>query len=170
MKPAKTKIHTDLLAALVGVGILVAAPVVAKEHVEEGKCQLMRHHGSAKMLEHFDEIDADKDGKVTQDELKAHHDAKKAEADTDGDGKLSKAEFLAKAEKRAEHKFSRMDKDGDGFISEDEKGKRHHGKGDYFGKLDADGDGGITKEELEAGKSRMMERMKQHHDKMGKES
>lgn len=36
--------------------------------------------------------------------------------DTDGDGKISKAEFMVKHEER----FARMDKDSDGFISKDE--------------------------------------------------
>lgn len=164
MKPLNTKIHADLLAALVGVGILMAAPVMAKDHAEGGTCKHMRGHHGGMMLKHFDEVDADKDGKITQDELKAHHDAKRAEVDSDDDGKLSKAEFLAKAEKRAERKFARMDKNEDGFITEDEKKmKKHHGKADYFNKLDADKDGALTKQELEAGKAKMMERMKKHH-------
>jgi Ca2+-binding EF-hand superfamily protein len=36
--------------------------------------------------------------------------------DTDGDGKISKQEFMSRPEKR----FGKMDADGDGFISQDE--------------------------------------------------
>ncbi|MGB0922404.1 MAG: EF-hand domain-containing protein [Alphaproteobacteria bacterium] len=169
MKIQRTRLHTDLLAALVGVGILVTAPVMAESHGADGKmCKHMKHHmkhhGTKKMLKHFDEIDADSDGKITQDEVKAHHAARRAAADKDGDGKLSKAEFLAKAQKKAERKFARMDKNDDGFISSDEKRKRHHGKHDYFAKLDKDGDGALTKAEIEAHKGKH----KGHHgDKSG---
>ena len=45
--------------------------------------------------------------------------------DTDGDGKISKAEFMAKHES----KFMKMDVDGDGFVSKDEmKDARAHKK------------------------------------------
>lgn len=37
-------------------------------------------------------------------------------ADTDGDGVISRAEFIARAEKR----FDKMDADGDGRLSKDE--------------------------------------------------
>ena len=40
-----------------------------------------------------------------------------APADTDKDGKLSREEFLANAEKR----FDKMDVDGDGFLTTDER-------------------------------------------------
>ncbi len=46
--------------------------------------------------------------------------------DTDGDGSVSKEEFMAHAEK----KFSHKDKNGDGVLSSDEmKHRKHHGEG-----------------------------------------
>jgi len=47
-----------------------------------------------------------------------------AKADTDGDGAVSKAEFLAVAEQR----FASMDKNGDGKLTPDERPKRGEGK------------------------------------------
>jgi hypothetical protein len=41
-------------------------------------------------------------------------------ADTDNDGRVSKAEFLAASEKELEERFSRMDANNDGFIDEAE--------------------------------------------------
>tara|TARA_B100001989_G_C24528089_1_gene459884 strand:- start:1102 stop:1386 length:285 start_codon:yes stop_codon:yes gene_type:complete len=47
-------------------------------------------------------------------------------ADTDGNGEIDKAEFLAQAEKR----FEKLDKDNSGSLSQDElKGARKHRKG-----------------------------------------
>ena len=46
--------------------------------------------------------------------------------DTDGDGSVSKVEFMEHAEK----KFSYKDKDGDGVLSSDEmKHRKHHDEG-----------------------------------------
>jgi hypothetical protein len=59
--------------------------------------------------------EAGKDGKAP--ELRG----RMAETDTDKDGKVSKAEFMANGEK----KFAEMDKNGDGNITPDEM-KAHH--------------------------------------------
>ncbi|MCB1275651.1 EF-hand domain-containing protein [Prosthecobacter sp.] len=44
-------------------------------------------------------------------------------ADTDGDGKISKAEFEGMGKKESEERFSRMDANSDGFVDQDEIGK-----------------------------------------------
>ena len=59
--------------------------------------------------------------------------------DTDGDGFISKSEFMDAANKRAEEMFAKMDKDGDGKISRAEK---------------------------KEAKGEMREKMKERHDKM----
>jgi len=76
----------------------------------------------------FDAIDANHDGQLTAEELhafrKAHrggHDRKKL--DTDGDGRISRAE-AAGAPRLAEH-FDAIDANGDGFISHDEMKAAH---------------------------------------------
>ncbi len=43
-----------------------------------------------------------------------------ARMDSDGDGKVSKAEYVAFATKMAEERFGNMDKDGDGFVVPDD--------------------------------------------------
>lgn len=78
--------------------------------------------------------DADGDGAITKEELKTYRKAKRdarreaRNPDANGDGLVDRVEFQAAADKR----FDRMDKNGDGVLSEDERrkkrGKRHHGK------------------------------------------
>jgi len=74
---------------------------------------------------------------ATKGERRGGHDMMKA-ADTDGDGNISKAEFAAIGEKH----FARMDKNGDGVLSPDErpdpskfKGRRGGGRGGEGGDM-----------------------------------
>jgi Ca2+-binding EF-hand superfamily protein len=79
---------------------------------------------------HFDEIDANHDGQVTSDEIRAYHAKMRAQRqevsaarfkkiDTDGDGKISRAEAQANSPRLAEH-FDEIDTNKDGFITPEE--------------------------------------------------
>ncbi|HEX7560452.1 MAG TPA: EF-hand domain-containing protein [Usitatibacter sp.] len=80
---------------------------------------------------HFDEIDANHDGQVTADELRAFHQkhgAKRSGAmlkklDTDGDGRISRAE--AQAAPRFAANFDAIDANKDGFITMEEMAAAH---------------------------------------------
>lgn len=63
-------------------------------------------------------------------------------ADSDGDGAVSRQEFLAAQAERAERRFARLDADGDGMLTESElrEGGPGHARGE-FGRVDTDGDG-----------------------------
>ncbi|HEX4333073.1 MAG TPA: EF-hand domain-containing protein [Usitatibacter sp.] len=88
------------------------------------------------IAKHFDEIDANHDGQITADELRAYqHAAREArkekgaerfkKLDTDGDGRISRAEAQA-APRLAAH-FDELDTNKDGFLSADElKAARGH--------------------------------------------
>ena len=89
-----------------------------------------------RIAENFAAIDANKDGYVTFDELRAFMKAKHGQhgahafkaADANGDGKVSRDEFLAAAAAR----FDKMDANKDGFLTPEEikAGHRHgpHGQ------------------------------------------
>lgn len=100
----------------------------------------------------FADVDADGDGKITQDEMQDHRAEQFSEADTDGNGTLSPDEMIARAQdrmaRRVSHMIKRLDGDGDGELSMEEMGKRH--KGGMFAGMDSDGDGAVSAEEFKA--------------------
>ena len=105
-----------------------------------------KHRGG--LYKHFDTIDANADGFVTQDEMSAHHAKRFAAKDTNGDGALSKDEMRAammgKMEQRLDHMFAKKDKNNDGKLDASEMGGR---KAHMFDKIDKDDDGKISREE-----------------------
>lgn len=110
----------------------------------------------AKLLELFDSIDNDKDGKLSLAELETHRIARFAAADTNGDGAIDAeelaarelAEFQEKLAKRVQHMIDNTDNDGNGSLSADEIGKGP--AEENFARIDKDNDGAISKEEAEA--------------------
>jgi|TARA_R100000501_G_scaffold1440_2_gene4321 Ca2+-binding EF-hand superfamily protein len=119
----------------------------------------------ARVTEHFQKMDADSDGTVTEAEAKAARETMMAErsgemfakADTDGSGAISEAEWNAMAEKRggkragARHKggnmMMRADADGDGRITLAEAKAPAL---DRFDRADTDKDGTVTAAERRA--------------------
>jgi Ca2+-binding EF-hand superfamily protein len=113
------------------------------------------------MLEMFDAIDTNTDGKITQDELAAHRAAEFAAADTNSDGALSAEELQAHmmaqmAARRSARMIENMDDDGNGTLSAEEMGEGP--MAEHFARIDTDNDGAISKEEAEAVAERMGKR------------
>ena len=110
-------------------------------------------------------------------------------ADADGDGKVSRDEFIKARTTALEQAFARMDTDGDGKLDEKEveagaaqaRAMAPAGRGGFrrpdadrpqrpgpgamaeqgFDRMDADGDGKLSKEEFAAGMKRLRELMQQ---------
>jgi hypothetical protein len=132
----KKAIVISILTALSGVAIAAAQPNDKPAH--EGGCGKGRMH-------HFEKIDANKDGKVTRDEMLTGITTHFDQADTNKDGTLSDAEQKAAHEKRSAGRFAKEDKNGDGVLTQDELPAHF---GDRLMKLDANKDGKLTREEL----------------------
>ncbi len=93
--------------------------------------------GTQRSGEWFDKLDLDKDGYITQEEMRQARETRRGamrekgeehfkQADANGDGQLSLDEVQAKMPKLAD-RFATLDKDSNGFLSKDElrRGPRH---------------------------------------------
>lgn len=111
------------------------------------------HKGDKKMS--FEQRDADGNGTISKDEFMKSH--KSSKYDKDGDGKMSEAELLEKHKER----FAKMDANKDGFLTEEETDSYKEGREDKkeerkkkkeakFEAIDTDKNGQITQEELKA--------------------
>ncbi|MGV6812311.1 MAG: EF-hand domain-containing protein [Brevirhabdus sp.] len=170
MTARKTLFMTVTAAAVAGTAIFGAGLAAAKQGPGEG-------HRGGHMPMIFEQLDANGDGIVTQDEMKLHSEARFTEADGNGDGKLSAEEMIAAAQaraeeamkdraermsermaKRTERMIEKKDTDGDGLLTMAELQDGQSRGERFFEKLDTDGDGAVSKEEFEAAKSRLMKR------------
>jgi Ca2+-binding EF-hand superfamily protein len=113
----------DKLRAWQGAG---AARFQAMDKNGDGKLAPDEFEGPRPL---FAQIDTDKDGFLTPEEIKAFALSGGAAApgrlkamDQDGDGKISRTEFFGRPEL-----FARLDADGDGLITTDEAAKFHAG-------------------------------------------
>ncbi len=120
-----------------------------------------------KFAEHFDKLDANKDGRITAEERpqrgmrggKGGPGDRMAQLDANKDGVIDRSE-AAKAPKFAEH-FDKLDANKDGRITAEERPQRgmrggKDGRGDRMAQLDADKDGRFSRQEL-AGKDRVLQ-------------
>ena len=100
----------------------------------------------------FQEMDANKDGKVTQAEIDAFEAARAAEIDADHDGKITADEIQAFREKeRAKRQaamLARMDSNGDGSVSVQEYEAAQTWR---LARMDRNGDGTIDEQDMQGG-------------------
>lgn len=149
--------------ALVGAASLVGGLAIFAlgAPAMAGKGGMMDHHKAR-----LEAVDTDGNGKISKAEADAARDRKFKEADLNGDGSVSFEEFQAMAEKRRQmrlkRRFERSDKDGNGTLSSDELGSRH---ASHFERMDKDGDGEISAEERKAGHKKMRRHFRRGMDR-----
>lgn len=127
-----------------------------KAHEGEGghRGKAFKKMKPAQLIERFDK---NGDGVLALSELPELMRKRLAEADTNGDGKLSEEELRVRLDaikgKRGEYRarFEKLDKNGDGVLTRDEVGDRW----EWIAKADADKDGKVTKEELQHARAAM---------------
>lgn len=122
-----------------------------------------------RMAEHFDKLDANKDGRITADERpqrgrrdgKGGRGGRMAQLDINKDGAIDRSE-AAKVPKFAEH-FDKLDANKDGRITADERpqrgmrdGKGGGKRGEGMAQLDKNQDGRFSRDEF-AGKQRLLQ-------------
>lgn len=152
---------TALTATLMLSLVATSLPAVAQDGGEGPR-------GPRGPMIQFEAMDANNDGKITQDEIDAHAAARFAETDTNGDGTISIEEMVARMtteraeriQKGAERMIERRDANNDGVLSADEMGPRNGNR--MFERLDANSDGAITKEEMEEARERFAKRFGEH--------
>ena len=129
-----------------------------------GATQLVAQERGERM--DFATLDADGSGEITVEDLDALRDNRFADIDTNGDGSVTEAEFVAhaeaKARDRAAQMFDRLDADGDGALSRDVLESRSGRGGDrmerMLSRVDTDNSGGVSEEEFEVAKERLANR------------
>jgi Ca2+-binding EF-hand superfamily protein len=97
------------------------AKLKAADHDHDGKYNRDEARDLPRLAKHFDEIDLDRDGFVTREEVRAYRMAKRdavVKADLDGDHRLSRDEAARVPELQAA--FDRIDADHDGQLTRDE--------------------------------------------------
>ncbi len=163
-------LYAAAVLALAAVGTAVAqqqaeAPAPGSHH--EGRMKLDANGDGAidrseaakseKFAARFDELDKNKDGRLTADERpqwrgghRGHRGGERMmQADTDKDGRISKAE--AAVNPKLAERFSDMDANKDGYVdrSDRELRARKH-REEWFSSADVNKDGNLSKAEMDA--------------------
>jgi hypothetical protein len=146
-------------------------------HDSNGDGAVTRAEVDAARAAEFARLDADRDGALTRDEMRAGHHRGRGQGPEDGrgpdannDGSVTREEFLA----RPNAMFDSLDANDDGVLStaemaerrgHRERGGRHgHGRHGGPGHLDGDRDGRVTQAEFAAGAGMMFEHLDADND------
>jgi Ca2+-binding EF-hand superfamily protein len=180
-----------LLGGFAGLLLGLAAPAFADvgpwQNADSNKDGTIdRAEFDAQGAARFKALDANGDGFVTQDEMKAFHEAQRAKFDAakgemggkflkrfdkDSDGKISATEWP----KDGRLKFEKVDANSDGFVTAEEMTEAHKSRDgkmgghkgdpkDRFAKLDADKDGKLSSSEWSAMGDKMFARLDDNKD------
>ncbi|MEO5628683.1 MAG: calcium-binding protein [Thermomonas sp.] len=136
-----------------------ANPRVQLDTNKDGVIDRAEAAKAPKLLERFDQLDKNKDGKLSPDErphmggkhrrgaMRGGHGRMMA-MDADKDGRISRAEAMA-AQANASERFNKMDVNKDGYLDQaDRKAKAAQMRSAFFKGADANRDGRVTRDEF----------------------
>lgn len=154
--------------ALTSAAAFAQAPQAAHERAKTRVQLDVNHDGvidraevasAPKLADRFDQLDTNNDGKLSADErpqmggqhrrgaMRGGHQQMMA-ADTDKDGRISRAEMQAAQGRRAEH-FDQMDVNKDGYLDRaDRQARMTQQRAEFFKGADANHDGRVTRNEF----------------------
>ena len=136
-----------------------AAPRTAIDANQDGVIDRAEAAKAPRLAARFDQLDQDKDGKLSADERPhrgMHHrggkrgaHARMQRADTDRDGRISRAEAQAAQAKHA-GRFDELDVNKDGYLDRaDRQARMAQRRGECFAKADTDKNGQLSRAEFE---------------------
>ena len=151
--------------SVIAVAVAMAAGAAMADRKEGPRVPPAAHGAFGPAPFDFAAIDGDKDGKITQDELKTYRETALKGVDADGDGLVSLEELTAmrmkaiqsQIEAQSKAMIERRDVDGDGKLWVAEMLMPTMPL-DYFTKMDRNQDGALTPDELSPPRPQMMPR------------
>lgn len=169
--------HTHAIALIAACGLAIAAPQATTAQTKPVRINLDTNNDGVidraeaakhpRLAARFDQLDTNKDGKLSADEMKMRggkgmkrgkggmH-GKLMQLDTDKDGRISRAE-AAKHPKLAE-RFDKLDANKDGYIDQADRQLRMQQHRDaWFKAADTNNDGQISRAEFDAAKAKRMQ-------------
>jgi hypothetical protein len=142
----KYSFYTAVLALLISPFALTASAEPEGDGWQKGDGKPTREQMREHIQDRINTLDTDGDGQVSYDEFQAPDQDRFSKFDQDGDGNLTLAEMkegVAQEEnKRLEKRFSKMDDDKDGIVTRDELQQM------MFSRMDRNGDGFLTGREF----------------------
>ena len=142
-------ILTAAAALTIAAGASVMAQQPAPEQVQAERIQKRRAIAHNRVRERWQRLDKDKNGSISRDEW-VRDPQVFDRLDANKDGALSTDELSQavrqRVRDRADDRWKRLDKDGNGSISREEWPRKPEG----FDRLDTNKDGVLTREELAA--------------------
>lgn len=165
--------HSKLLAVAVAVALASAAayaqtatttPSAGNTRIQldankDGVIDRAEAAKAPKLAGKFDQLDTNKDGKLSADERPQHYGKRQRgdrgghggmrAADTDKDGRISRAEATA-ADAKSGERFAQMDVNKDGYLDRsDRQARMTQRRGECFVKADADKNGQLSRAEFD---------------------
>ena len=165
MKLLAVAVAVALASAAAFAQTATSAPAAGKARMQldankDGAIDRAEAAKAPKLAENFDQLDKNKDGKLDAGERpqmagKRHQGGKQGghgrmiAADTDKDGRISRAEAQA-AHAKAGDRFEQMDFNKDGYIDRaDMQARVAQRRGECFGKADTDRNGQLSRAEFD---------------------